>query len=357
LAELEGLLLLFSAGILGWLLFLLLNISSAAMLGPIAAVAAINLTGYSLPQAPDFLSPLLQVAIGLYLGGKVKQEEIAGIKTLLKPAFFMFIWAISITFGLGYLLTQMTDMSFLTAVLGSSPGGAAEVGIIAVATGADVATVTKLQVIRLFATLIFFPFLLPRGSKEIAFKKYNPLHSKSYLEKTWQEIRSIAFGRLLVTLSITTAGAYLFYKIHFPAGLMFGAMTTVIALSCMGYPIQLPPKFLLNVSLVALGLLLGQSFSTNLLLDLWSLYPAIIINTLILFLAAWLLAKYYQRITNWNASTCICSTAPGGISAMVAIAEAYGADTFKVSLLHLVRLLAVKASLPFIVIIAQLFDY
>jgi len=354
---LEDLLLLFSAGILGWLLFSLLNISAAAMLGPIAAVAAMNLAGFSLPKAPEFLSPVLQIVIGLYLGGKVKQEEIAGIKSLLRPALLMLLWALSITFGLGYLLTRMTDMSFLTAVLGSSPGGAAEVGIIAVATGADVATVTILQVIRLFATLIFFPLFLPRGGKKIKFKKYNPLHSKSYLEKNWQEIRSIAFGRLLLTLSITTAGAYLFYKMHFPAGWMFGAMATVIALSCKGYPIQLPPKFLLNISLAGLGLLLGQSFSRDLFLGLGSLLPAIIVNTLILFLAAWLLAKYYQRITNWDASTCICSTAPGGISAMVAVAEAYGADSFKVSLLHLVRLLAIKASLPLIVIIARLFDH
>jgi len=112
-------------------------------------------------------------------------------------------------------------MSFLTAVLGASPGGAAEVGIIAVATGADIATVTILQVVRLFATLIFFPLFLPREGKKIKFRKYTPLLTNSYLKKNWDEIKSIAFGSLLVTLSVTTAGAYLFYKIHFPAGWMF----------------------------------------------------------------------------------------------------------------------------------------
>jgi len=133
-------------------------------------------------------------------------------------------------------------------------------------------------------------------------------------------------------------------------------MATVILLSFKGYPIQLPPKFFLNLSLVGLGLVLGQSFSGDLIGDLVALYPAIIINTLILFLAALLLAKYYQRITNWDYSTCICSTAPGGVSAMVVVAEAYGADSFKVSLLHLVRVLAIKVSLPLIVLIAQLID-
>ncbi|MEW6661433.1 MAG: AbrB family transcriptional regulator [Bacillota bacterium] len=353
----EGLLLLFSAGILGWFLFLLLNVSSAAMLGPIAAVAVLNLAGFSLPEAPEFLSPMLQVALGLYLGGKVRQEEIEGIKSLLRPALLMLWWALFITFGLGYLLTRMTSMSFLTAVLGTSPGGAAEVGIIAVATGADVATVTILQVVRLFATLIFFPLLLQQRGKKMKLRGYNPLQTNSYLRKNWEETKSMEFGRLLVTLSVTTAGAYLFYKINFPAGWMFGAMASVIILTFKGYPIQLPPKFLLNLSLVGLGLILGQSFSGDLLGNLGALYPAIIINTLILFLAALLLAKYYQRTTNWDYSTCICSTAPGGVSAMVAVAEAYGADSFKVSLLHLVRVLAIKASLPLIVLIAQLFDH
>jgi len=356
MASLDGLLLLFSAGLTGWFLFLLFNVQSAALLGPLAAVAGLSLAGFSLPEAPEIFSPILQVAFGLYLGGKAGKEEMKGIASVLKPALIMLGWALGITFILAYFLTRMTDMSFLTAVLAASPGGAAEVSIIALTTNADVAAVTVMQVTRLFATLIFFPLLIPPNGKKPKSNRYNPLHTCTYIRKNWEDAKSVNVVRLLVTIGVTAAGGYLFYQINFPVGWMFGAMTAAVILSLKGYHIQLPPSFILNFSMAGLGLILGKTFHGNFLIDLAALYPAVIVNIIILFLAAFLLAKYYQRTTNWDHSTCICSVAPAGINSMVAIAEAHGADVFKVSLLHLVRVLAIKTSLPLIVLFAQLFD-
>ncbi len=167
-------LLLLALGSCGWLLFKVLHLPAAALLGTIAAIGALRIAGLELPVSPPLLSPLVQVLVGIFVGARVTGEALKELKELLRPALIIVAWALSVIFPLGLLLYRFTSLDLYTGILSSSIGGLPEMTILALETGADVAAVIVMQMARMIATVVVFPFVvhrqwaLPGAGKESA---------------------------------------------------------------------------------------------------------------------------------------------------------------------------------------------
>jgi len=62
--------------------------------------------------------------------------------------------------GVGFLLTRLHSLNLISAFLGTSPGGMAEMGLTAVLVRADVSLVAAYQMFRLLFILFVMPLLL-----------------------------------------------------------------------------------------------------------------------------------------------------------------------------------------------------
>lgn len=375
---------LFFLGCLGWAIFAFLRSPMPALLGSMTLIGALKIAGYSLPVSPSFLPPFVQVVLGLYVGSKLTKDTVRELKTMVLPALIIVFWALSVVFAIGYFLSQVTYLDPATAILSSSIGGLPEMTIIALAIEADIVVIIIMQSIRMIATAVAFPFIVnlwvkkeknnsALTSKELAREEVAEINSRcavfsfSLLKNFWlflkkkpdvSNLSSISnvgsffpsAWRGIFSLAIATTGGVLFLKLGVPAGGMVGAMFFTAIVSLLGVPVVTPSPTAFSFMLVGVGMMVSDNLSPATLATLLSgdiLAPVIISNALI-FMSSLLVAFLIHKVVGWDFPTSFLAAAPGGFTVMTALAIKYRKNPFRVSMLHLCRLLAIKSVVPFV---------
>ncbi len=368
---------LFVLGLVGWGVFSLLRAPVPPLLGALMVIGALRVVEAPIPPAPELLDPLVQILLGLFIGSKVTRETVADLKNLVRPALIVAAWALLLVFVFGPILGRVSALDSVTAVLASSVGGLPEMMVLSMATGADVAAVAVVKLTRAIIIISIFPVLFRRlfaeagaaaapggedGSRagaggETRRRAATPV---SYSDEPdtvgaadWKsEMRSLHQRPLELpfTFAVALIGAYIFSRLGVPAGLMVGSMLFVAVASSLGLPVRgFPPSFF-NPLLVALGIMVSQHFGPETADTLASgglLWP-LILSTAVVFVTALGVALLIHRLAGWDRPLSFLAAAPGGFTVMTALAIHYGYDPFRVSMIHLARLLAIKSVVPIV---------
>jgi len=130
------------------------------LLGPIFATAAAVLAGSPAPPVPGPLMHTAQLFFGVYMGIVVALENLRRLGRVLPYAVGGAVLLVAFTYLIAFGLTVLTPIDLLSAFLGTAPGGIAEMGVTALALGADVAFVLGFQLFRLFSILLAIPPIL-----------------------------------------------------------------------------------------------------------------------------------------------------------------------------------------------------
>lgn len=151
--------------------------------------------------------------------------------------------------------------------------------------------------------------------------------------------------KIIYTLIMAGIGGYIGIKIKMPAGAFVGAMFAVAIFNMTTGKGDLPVHFKTAAQIVVGGMI-GLNFTTDTLSNFKGLIlPSIVVvvglTTYCLFLGFVL-----HKMTGLDLVTALFSSAPGGLADMTLIGDAYGADTPKVAMLHLIRLVTVISILP-----------
>lgn len=152
--------------VLGALAATRLKLPTSYLVGPVLITAFLILLGLPSPQVPRWLIVTAQVIMGTFMGLRFQLQP--GLRRLFLLAVASNIIIILFTFGIGYLLTLLHGQSLMTSFLSMAPGGMSEMGIAAVAVGADLALVTSYQLFRILFILLVVPHLLRRLFKRIS---------------------------------------------------------------------------------------------------------------------------------------------------------------------------------------------
>ncbi len=360
------LLVLFILGSLGWALLTPLRVPVPALLGTIAVVGTLRIAGYPLPMAPDFFSPAVQIFLGLFVGSKVTRDTVDQLKAMIPPAMLIVIWALGLVFGMGYLISRLTYLDPVTAILSSSVGGLPEMTVIGLDTNADIPAMITIKLVRMLATIFTFPFLVRlvvKNDEEVsnirvesdgkASNSKNKPILKEMLNKLITldvKLLLISIRLSLISLGIAAAGGLLFINLGVPAGGMVGSMFFVAAASLLDVPIITPSPRVFGFMLVGVGLMVADNLvpeTVDTFLTDGIIVP-IIISTIIVFITSFLVAFTIHKLAGWDFTTSFLAAAPGGFTVMTTLAIKYNKDPFRVSILHLCRLLAIKSVVPFV---------
>lgn len=153
---------------------------------------------------------------------------------------------------------------------------------------------------------------------------------------------------LLVTLLVGLTGGTLFLKLKFPAGAMVGAMVLVAIFSVVTGKAEMPLNVRVVTQMVA-GAFIGASVQYKDLLALKKiLLPAFLMMFMMISLDVFMGYLMY-RATDLDLTTALMASAPGGIMDISLIAADIGADSSKVALLQLMRLMTVMAFFPMMI--------
>ena len=144
-----------------WLAYLL-KLPIPFLLGPIFATTAAVLAGCPAPPVPGPLIRTAQLFFGIYMGIVITLESLRRLGKVLPYAVGGAVLLVAFTYLVAFGLTVVTPANLLSAFLGTAAGGLAEMGIVALALGADVTFVLSYQLFRLFSILLVMPPLLRR---------------------------------------------------------------------------------------------------------------------------------------------------------------------------------------------------
>ena len=157
--NLKELFILSCVGVIGSFIAIKLNISAAYLIGPMILSILIHSNGLIQTKIPDELIKFVQVILGTIIGFTFKGVD---YKTILQTLIatlghFIILALISIVFiSLTYYLFDFPVVSILLAF---SPGGQAEINLIAILVTANIPYITLHHIIRLFIVMNIAPFI------------------------------------------------------------------------------------------------------------------------------------------------------------------------------------------------------
>ncbi|MAD42262.1 MAG: ammonia monooxygenase [Arcobacter sp.] len=139
-----------------------LNISAAYLIGPMILSILIHSNGLIHTKIPDELIKFVQVIFGTIIGFTFKGVDYKTILQTLIATFghFIILALISILFiSLAYYLF---DFSIISILLAFSPGGQAEINLIAILVAANIPYITIHHIMRLFIVMNIAPIIARR---------------------------------------------------------------------------------------------------------------------------------------------------------------------------------------------------
>ena len=160
-----------------------------------------------------------------------------------------------------------------------------------------------------------------------------------------------ALGRLdlrglLIATAISVLGGAIFNWLALPLPWMLGpALATMIA-ALSGIPVAIPHR-LRNLMFIVLGVLLGSSFTADVLESAgrW----LISLTGVLVYVAAvgGLVFVLLRRFAGYDAITAYFSGMPGGLTEMTLMGGAMGGDTRAIALTHALRIVVIVFSVAF----------
>ncbi len=382
-------------GLAGWFLLARLRVPAPEIMGPIILIGAFRASNVDLPAAPGILFPAAQLIIGIFVGSMLDKDSVRQLKTMALSALIVVTWALSMILVIGFFLNRYSAMDPPTALLSASMGGLPEISVLAVASGASAAVVIFMQMLRMLGSIMLFPAILewikkrnhPKGTfqdrEQPCPTNLPPLHAgpgpahcnsnpgcgaeehqKKLPEKNpgvlirrYLNRKSIfklgllarqTWLKILSTAAVATAGGFLLHSLGIPAGLMVGSTLAIAAASVAGMPVSRVSKRLLSILLVTVGITLADNITPEMIQTManFKFLVPILFATTVMFSSSFVIAWIIYRLTDWDFPTSFLAAAPGGFTVMTALAIKHGLDPFKISMIHLCRLLAIKMFVP-----------
>jgi len=134
-----------------------LKIPAAAIVGPMILSAAVHLVGWTAAKPPFEVVAAAQVVVGAAIGGRFAGVDLATMVRAGVGAAGATAILLASTVGFAFALGSALDLPPIALVLAYSPGGLAEMSLIAVALGTDAAFVATHHIVRIFLVVVFAP--------------------------------------------------------------------------------------------------------------------------------------------------------------------------------------------------------
>lgn len=341
--------LLFIISFLAHKLFQKINFPASRLVGPIIAVAILQSFGLSF-TVPQFLKMGFSIVFGIYLGLRFNKAAVSRLRASLVPAALISVLYIGITMLYGELLTAVSTMDQTTAFLAVIPGGVAEAGILAVSYNANLAQVSSFQLVRFLSIVVIVPLFAKWVLLSQSKNKKSPQPSEMIEDVDPIDYTDVPNARHWLWLFVIgSIGSFVFYKANFPAGLLIGATVTVsLTLIFSKKPFHKPSPEIYNLAQIGMGAVIGTSFTKESLSVVSTLVFPMILLTVLILTTSIVLGFLFAKLFKWKFMTGFMAVLPGGMSAMLVLADEFNADVVTITSLQLVRLLTAIMVIPMI---------
>ncbi len=160
---------LLACGLIGWPLAKLLRTPSPALLGPMAVSALVHALGITAAPPPQEIVNVAQLVLGTCVGARFLGIPPIQVLAAIRIGLGATVLMLGVTAGFAYVVPQVTGAPTASVVLAYSPGGLAEMSLVALALGVDVAYVSVHHLFRIMFVIVGAPitmrFVKARGGQ------------------------------------------------------------------------------------------------------------------------------------------------------------------------------------------------
>lgn len=159
--HLTGYFMMCVAGVVGYWLGGVLRLPAYHLLGPMFVTGVLSIAGIIDVMPPMILIYLAQLVIGSAIGLRFLGTTVGEIKRIILLSCGSTALMILLATILSFCAADYVGISVPGLILALSPGGLAEMSLVALALGIDVAFVSIMHVIRIAVIITFIPVLFP----------------------------------------------------------------------------------------------------------------------------------------------------------------------------------------------------
>ena len=283
----------------------------------------------------------LQIAAGAYIGMSITRANLNQLKKMIGPSLALFGGVVFFALTFGFLVYFVSDLSLVTSLLATVPGGIIDMSLISLELGAEPGIVAALQLLRLVFIMAVYPFILKKilasgqqkKSVQVPIEPARPPRHYSF----WD------FGQ---TILIAAAGGTILFLIRMPAGAIVGAMAGSAFFNIKTDGRAYVPPLVKTLAQVMAGALIGTTLNPESLVLLRGIaLPALLVLAECLAIGG-VMGFLLWKFGRTDPATALFGSAPAGLSDMVLIAIDEGGDPSQVMLLQLVRFVGSIALFP-----------
>lgn len=164
MAVFERAVVLLATGLVGAALAKRVKMPGGSLLGAMLATGAVSLAASDSQPLPEIFRSAALLLLGIYIGSSMQRERLMRMRHVLPAALTTILIFIAVGTGLGWVLHRhfAPDISLVTALLGTMPGGASGLTAVAYDFGAEPRLVASLHMVRLMIVFGLLPLVLRR---------------------------------------------------------------------------------------------------------------------------------------------------------------------------------------------------
>jgi len=153
---------LVALAVIGVFLAKKLKISAPFIIGPMIVSMIAFLNGWVTSRPPDEIIKLVQIILGTSVGFVFRGVPFKEIITTILSTLGYFVILLAVTALFTFIVLQITHFDLLSIILAFSPGGQAEINLIAIVIGVNLPYVAIHHVFRLFLVMGIAPLFAKR---------------------------------------------------------------------------------------------------------------------------------------------------------------------------------------------------
>ena len=304
------------------------------MIGPMIAVAGLNLMGvrmHSPPYARQMGQVILGSAVSLYFTPPVVVALAANLPAILAATVAVFLVG-----GFGALtLSRASGVDAKSTFFASIPGGAMAMAVLADRYGAQIAPVAVAHSLRVSVVVILIPFALTYGGIPLVASAYRP-----------------AVPLDIPVLAVWLAAGFVLGGVSERLRLHNGCLLTPIflgaALTVSGVHLSAVPRWMTDFAQLMFGLVLGARYERAFFARYKLFIPFALLNSFFILIASVAAGVALAWAFDLPVATMIIATSPGGLAEMTITAQALQISVPLVVAFHLFRVVMVNMGTQYI---------
>ena len=297
--------------------------------------------------APVGTKEIAQVIAGSFIGASLSAADLKRLPKLWKAFVTIISGLIVLNIVIGFVLTKVSDLSLVTALFASIPGGMGTIPIISEDYGAEPVVVTVMQFMRMVMGIGVFPSLVVKLNQYLNTDKEQTSHLTNGQNTLINATRSSQRPALnsLFALIIASLFGWLISQVVTSLNLMVLALIGMAILNLTVGVKPLPVAYR-RVAQVLSGWYVGTSFHSEQLSVLMDLLIPVLVLIPMFLLGCLILGYLVHKFQKMPLTDSMLSAIPAGASDVVLILGDLNIKNSDIVVLQVLRVIVVTSLFP-----------